>query len=74
MNTWDGIALGAIVGSLDRVSDIDDNNLGQKLMMKLAPPIASGKSALKGFEGRLSSVLFPLFAMLATVLAIYLWV
>jgi hypothetical protein len=42
--------------------------------MKLAPQDTSEKPALKGFGGRLSSVLFPLFAMMATVLAIYLWV
>lgn len=42
--------------------------------MKLAPQVTSEKSALKGFEGRLSSVLFPLLAVAATVLAVYLWV
>ena len=74
MNTGEGVALGAIVGSSDRVTDWNHKNLGGNRMMKLAPPLAPERSALKGFEGRFSSVLLPLFAIIATVLAINLWV
>jgi hypothetical protein len=73
VNIWSGVALGAIGGSFDGVSKLNDNNLGLKRMMKLAAPMTSRKAALRGFEGRLSSVLLPLFAIVTVVLAIYLW-
>ena len=36
-------------------------------------PVLSVESALKGFEGRLSSLLFPLLAVMAVLGAILLW-
>lgn len=42
--------------------------------MKLAPPVVSRRGALKGFEGRLSLILFPLFIAIAALGAILLWV
>jgi hypothetical protein len=70
-----GITLppGQLSALLNHVNRVEDKNLRKKDTMKLAQPLASGKAALKGFEGRLSSILFPLLTVVGTLGAILLW-
>jgi hypothetical protein len=70
-----GITLppGQLSALLNHVNRVEDKNLRKKDTMKLAQPLASGKAALKGFEWRLSSILFPLLTVVATLGAILLW-
>jgi hypothetical protein len=41
--------------------------------LKLTPQVVCTRAALKGFEGRISSVLLPAITLMAAALAIVLW-
>ena len=63
----------AFYAFVNYVSTLKTKDLRSGEAKRAQAPIPSVESALKGFEGRLSSVLFPLLAVMAVLGAILLW-